>query len=99
MLGTVALIKKPSCRACDVKMLHFITVSRRGGFCHAVGNLRWDRCVTLPVTRCFYSLHINKVSLVEPPPWTKESLSRSYLSSIIESYEKRLCNFKCACAL
>ena len=99
MLGTVHLIKKPSCRACDVKMLHFITVSRRGGLCHAVGDLRWDLCVTVPVTRRFYSLHSNKVSFVEPPPWTKESLSCSYASSIVEGYEKRLCNFKCACAL
>ena len=64
MLGTVRLIKKPSCRASDVKMLHFIVVSRRGGLCHAVGDLPWDLCVTVPVTRRFYSLHINKVSFI-----------------------------------
>lgn len=99
MLGIVRLIRKPSCRACDVKMVLFITVSRRGSLCHAVGDLPWDLCVTVPVTRRFYSLHINKVSFVEPPPWTKESLSCCYASSIVESYDKRLCNFKCACAL
>ena len=71
MLGTVPLIKKPSYRGCDVKMLHFITVSRSGGLCHAVGNLRWDLCVTVPVTRRFYSLHINKVNFKELPPWIK----------------------------
>ena len=73
MLGTVRLIKTFSCRACDVEMFHFITVSRRGGLCHAVGNLRWDVCITVPVTRRFYSLHFNKVSFVELPPWIKRN--------------------------
>ena len=62
------MIKEPSCRACDVKILHFIAVSRTGGLCNAVGDLRWDLCVTVPITRRFYSLHINKVSFEELPP-------------------------------
>ena len=101
MLGTVRLVWKFSCRACDVKMFHFITVSRRGGLCHAVGNLRWDLCVTVPVTRRFYSLHVNKVSFVELPPWIKKFLSCGYSISTVERYDKRLCNFnvKCASAL
>jgi len=69
--GNSSLNKETSCRACDVKRLHFITVSRRGGLCHAVGDLRWDLCVTVPVTRRFYSLRINKVRFVELPPWIK----------------------------
>ena len=68
MLGIVPFDKRTSCRACDVKILHFIAVSRRGGLCNAVGDLRWDLCVTVPITRRFYSLHINKVSFEELPP-------------------------------